>query len=341
MTANSFGERFRITSFGESHGPALGVVIEGCPAGLEVDEALLKNALERRRPGSSAVVSGRAEDDHPEILSGVFDGKTLGTPIAVIVRNHDARSQDYKNLAPRPGHADDVWVKKFGWSDPRGGGRSSGRETLSRVIGGAFAQMLVRKLSPQSQVLSFAQKIGPYSLSASDVERAQSQLSTKDIDAFVGRFPSRDQSQNVEKLLLDAKAQGKSYGGLATVVVRQPPPFLGQPVFLKLKAQMAQAFMSLGATAGFEIGEGFAVIGEEGSAFHNQGEGPYGGIRGGISTGQDIIARVAFKPTSSVLDVAKKGRHDPCIVPRALPVLEAMLWIILADQLMYSRSDRV
>ena len=352
--SNSFGSRFILTSFGESHGAALGAVLDGVPAGIAWDEPLLTRELERRRPGQSSVVSSRGEKDEAEVLSGVYEGKTLGTPIAIIVRNKDARSEDYKQISsnPRPGHADDVWVNKFGHSDPRGGGRSSGRETLSRVIGGAIAQMILRTATLNVRVTGFASQIGPLSLS--DADRTAIETSLYANDRYIARFPSASQSAAVEKLLLDAKTNGHSYGGVGEIWIDGVPANLGQPVFHKIKADLASACMSLGATASFELGAGLASVTAEGSVFHGSGGASgstssggahvnesYGGIRGGITTGERIILRVGFKPTSSVMDVAKKGRHDPCIVPRALPVLEAMAYHVIADHLLWSRTDRV
>lgn len=322
LSANSFGHLFKITSFGESHGGGLGTVIEGCPAGLVFDEALLLQWMARRRPGTSAAVSGRAESDTPEVLSGVFEGRTLGTPITVLVRNRDARSEDYEAIknSPRPGHADDVWKEKFGHVDHRGGGRSSGRETLARVIGGAFAQMFVRTVAPEVQVGSWPRQIGP--LQFQNAEQAT--------------------GAQIEDFLTQAKAEGQSYGGIGEVHIQNPPVSLGQPVFRKLKSDLASAMMSIGATTGFEFGEGFASAERRGTDFHGAADASsYGGIRGGVSTGETIYFRVAFKPTSSVLDVAKKGRHDPCIVLRALPVLEAMTWLVLADHILWRRLDRI
>ena len=328
-----------MTSFGESHGPALGVVIDGLPAGVVWQQEILDLELARRRPGQSKVVSGRAEADSVEILSGVFEGRTLGTPIAAIVRNHDARSEDYKSIAtsPRRGHADDVWKTKFGHVDPRGGGRSSGRETVSRVIAGSVARMFLKQAAPNVAVTGFASQIGPYQLSENDLVG----LTGERVDLFTARFPSTDKSRDVETLLLNAKAEGHSYGGVAEIWVDGVPQGLGQPVFRKIKADLAAAAMSLGATASFEIGEGSESSQAEGSVFHANRDAVYGGIRGGITTGERLRFRVVFKPTSSVLDVAKKGRHDPCIVPRAIPVLEAMTAFVLADHLLWSRGDRI
>jgi chorismate synthase len=340
--ANSFGNLFSFSSFGESHGKALGVVIQGMPARVSFREDLLNLNLKRRRPGSSDVVSSRQEQDQPELLSGIFDGKTLGTPIAVIVRNEDARSQDYAGLSTRAGHADDVWLKKFSISDPRGGGRSSGRETLARVIAGSFAQMLSQSLYPKLSIVGFAQTISKYELQSGDRVALEQQVSTEYVDRFAARFPSPVQSPIVENLLRDAKAEGKSYGGVVEIWLDGVPAGLGQPVFHKLKADLASAMMSVGATIGVEFGEGFESTRAEGSEFHTRTDSDhYGGIRGGISTGERIRMRVALKPTSSVLDVAKKGRHDPCIVPRAIPVLEAMCWCVIADHFLWMRNDRI
>lgn len=344
-SANTFGSRLKFTSFGESHGLALGVVIDGVPAGVKWNEKVLLKEMSRRRPGQSKIVSARAEMDSPEVLSGVYQGKTLGTPIAIIVRNHDARSEDYKEISkkPRAGHADDVWQMKFGHTDPRGGGRSSGRETLARVIAGSVAQMILAHLAPKLRVRCFASAIGPFKLNAADLSTLSKAKQMYFSDQFPARFPSSSKSNEVEKLLLKAKEEGKSYGGVADLWVDGVPKGLGQPVFHKIKADLALALMSVGATAGFEVGDGFSVIGEEGSKFHSlkSDQSKYGGQRGGITTGERLILRVGFKPTSSVLDVAKKGRHDPCIVPRAIPVLEAMTYFTLVDHLLWARTDRI
>ena len=343
MGANTFGNLFSVTSFGESHGAALGAVIDGCPAGVIWDEQVLQRELERRRPnqkieGREVVVTSRNENDTPEVLSGVYEGKTLGTPIAILIRNSDARSADYEKIksAPRAGHADDVWKMKFGHSDPRGGGRSSGRETVSRVIGGSVALMFLKQAAPQFQIKGFASQIGPFELTAQD----RTQISSVRVEDYVARFPSSQQNE-VEKLLVEAKQQGKSYGGTAELWLDGVPQGIGQPVFRKLKSELAAAMMSVGAVSGVEIGEGFDATHAEGSQFHQQGEQPYGGIRGGISTGDRIVIKVAFKPTSSVLDVAKLGRHDPCIVTRAIPVLESMASLVIADHLLLARTDRI
>lgn len=351
MSASSFGQRFVMTTFGESHGPALGVVIDGCPAGVPFDEGRLRSELARRRPGTvtasgESITSARAESDEPEILSGVYQGVTLGTPIAMLVRNQDARSKDYQEIAekPRVGHADDVWRGKFGHTDPRGGGRSSGRETVARVMAGAVAQMLLAKLCPGLSVRGFARQIGPLLLSDEElVALDEAALSVQQIDAFAARLPSARLSKQVTDLLVAAKQEGRSYGGIIELWMDGVPASLGQPVFHKLKADLAQAMLSVGSTSSVELGDGVEVASAEGSTFHSKVEKPlrYGGVRGGISTGERIVLRVACKPTASVLHVAKAGRHDPCIVPRAIPVLEAMAYVVLADHALWQRTDRL
>ncbi|MFN8790713.1 MAG: chorismate synthase [Bdellovibrionales bacterium] len=320
MSANSFGSRFVITTFGESHGAALGVVIDGCPSGLTWNQDLILKNLSRRRPGTSSVVSGRQESDQFEILSGVFEGKTLGTPIAMIVRNQDARSQDYDQIKsnPRAGHADDVWKEKFGYSDHRGGGRSSGRETVCRVLAGSVAQMLVQAWVPKLEVQATVVQIGS--------ETVQGPPYTPEVLA------------RLEK----AQKEGESFGGVIEVRVKNPSRSLGQPVFHKLKSDLAAAYMSIGAVSAVELGAGIESLHKKGTEFHSESASSnYGGIRGGLSTGEDILFRVHVKPTSSLLDVAKKGRHDPFIGTRAVPVVESMSYLVLADHLLWKRTDRL
>ncbi|MCB0356289.1 MAG: chorismate synthase, partial [Bdellovibrionales bacterium] len=338
MSANSFGNRFKITSFGESHGVAMGVIIDGCPAGVPFDNELLMKELKRRRPGShegdTNLNSDRKEKDEPEVLSGVYAGLTLGTPIAIVVRNQDMRSKDYDEIKSqvRRGHADQVWKSKFGHSDHRGGGRSSGRETIARVMAGAVAQMVLQQVAPSLEIFAFAQSIGPLFLTPEDRKILLQQSSPKQlyIDTFPARFPKEKQKGKITQLLSQAKIEGKSYGGIASFHILNSIENLGQPVFHKLKSDLAQAFMSIGATSGVELGAGFAAPQAEGSQFHQENDSNhYGGIQGGISTGDPIEMTIAFKPTASVLDTAKKGRHDPCIVPRALPVIEAMAKIVV------------
>lgn len=319
MSANIFGERFKVVSFGESHGPVYGVVIDGMPANIIYNEQLLLNNLAQRKPGHGHTTS-RNESDKPEILSGLYENKTLGTPIAVVVKNENQKSEDYEKIkaSPRIGHADDVWQNKFGHTDHRGGGRSSGRETLNRVIAGSFAQMLMLQMNHKIKVTAFAKQIGPHKLTEQN------------------ELPS-----NIKTFLENAKLTGESYGGIIECRIENPPMSLGQPVFHKFKSDLASAVISIGATTGFEFGQGFSNIEMPGTEFHKQMNSTnYGGVRGGITTGEDIIFRVAFKPTSSIKDVAKQGRHDPCIVPRAIPVVSAMAWLVLADHYLWSKTDR-
>lgn len=338
MSANLFGTLFKFTSFGESHGKALGVVIDGCPAGVEFNIDLLQANLARRKPGQSSITTARDESDLPIVLSGVFEEKTIGTPICIMVENSGQRSADYNEIksTARIGHADDTWKKKFSHVDHRGGGRSSGRETVTRVLAGSVAQMLVQKLQSKIQIKAFSAEIGPYRLTASELETIWMQ----NIDSYSTRFPSI-QSNEIVTMLEQAKLEGESFGGVVELRIKNAPAGLGQPVFHKLKADLANAMLSLGAAVAVEIGEGFGSPELAGSEFHKEMESAkYGGIRGGISTGEEIIIRVAFKPTSSIKDVAKKGRHDPCIVPRAVPVIESMAWLVLADHMLWSRLDK-
>ena len=356
--ANTFGQFFRVTTFGESHGAGLGCVIDGCPAGVAISMSEIQGALDRRKPGQQAWTSARKESDTIEILSGVFEGKTLGTPIACLVRNQDARSSDYSAVesalragaVARAGHADDQWRNKFGHSDSRGGGRSSGRETVARVIAGAFAQACASALVPELRVTGFAGEIAGIAIDLDERAAFLKLAGLHPADAFAARLPSVEKSRAVEALLIEAVSLGKSYGGVAEIAVMNAPEGLGQPVFRKLKSDLASAYFGVGATAGVEIGAGFASVAAEGTEFHsaksasNEGAksaSKYGGIRGGISTGDPILARIAFKPTSTVMDLAKRGRHDPCIVPRALPVLEAMTWLVLCDHLLWRRLDKI
>ena len=344
MRGNQFGKVFCLSTFGESHGPALGAVIDGCPAGVRWQADLLTKFMDRRRPGQSLVSSARDEPDAVEVLSGIFEGQTLGTPIAAIVRNRDARSDDYtpERLAMRRGHATDLWATKFGHSDPRGSGRASGRETLARVIGGAVARMLVTQLVPAVRVIAFTSRVGTIHLKPSDCADAAEALEEDpwQVDQFTTRCPSIEKNELIEMLLSEAKQNGESYGGEVFVAVHGLPAGLGQPVFDKIKAEFARAFLSVGATAAFETGDGLRAAEVSGAEFHHARQ-EYGGVRGGLTTGDPVTMRVAFKPTSSRGEMATAGRHDPCIVPRAVPVLEAMTWLTLADQILRSRLDRV
>ena len=321
---NTFGRNFCVTTFGESHGRALGAVIDGCPPGIPLDETDIQPLLDRRRPGSSPMTSPRNETDTVEILSGVFEGKTTGTPIAMIVRNRDVQSKDYEEFRTvfRPGHADFTYQEKFGIRDHRGGGRSSGRETVGRVAAGALAMkyLAMNGISISGRIVSVHGRTDP---------------------------------AGIEEEILAAKQAGDSVGGIAEIVAKGCPAGLGDPVFGKLDALIAGAMMGIGAVKAVEIGDGFAVAGRFGSenndAMTKDGfaTNHAGGILGGISSGQEIVVRIAVKPTPSiaktqatrdihgnVIDISVSGRHDPCIVPRIIPVAEAMLALVLADALL-------
>lgn len=327
---NTFGRNFRITTFGESHGVAVGVVIDGCPAGIRLNEKDIQPFLDRRRPGTSPLTSPRQEKDRIEILSGIFEGVTTGTPIAMIVRNEDARPGDYDHQKEvfRPGHADFTYQEKYGIRDYRGGGRSSGRETLGRVAAGAVAQKIL----------------------------AESGIK---ITGTILEVHGKKTEDEIIQEILSAKEQGDSVGGIVEIIASGCPSGLGDPVFLKLDALVAGAMMGIGAVKGVEIGDGFVAAQKCGSENNDQmtAEGfksnHAGGILGGISTGQDIVVRIAVKPTPSiakiqktrttdgeVVDISVGGRHDPCIVPRIVPVAEAMLALVLVDCLLEQAKYR-
>ncbi|MBI4956051.1 MAG: chorismate synthase [Myxococcales bacterium] len=338
---NSFGRHFRVTTFGESHGPAIGVVVDGVPPRLPLDVAAIQTELDRRRPGQSALASGRREDDAVEILSGVYMGVTTGAPIAMLIANRDARPDDYRELASvfRPGHADFTWQAKYGVRDPRGGGRASGRETAVRVAAGAVARQLL--LRRGVRVLGHVVEIGGIRAERFD-------------EASLGSSPVRAADPEASVAMVHAieaaQRDGDSLGGVVAVHARGVPAGWGDPVFGKLDAALAGALMGIGAVKAVEIGDGFALARLRGSEA-NDAPGPdgfasnhAGGIQGGISNGSEIVARVAVKPTPSIarpqatLDLAGaattvsvRGRHDPCIAPRLVPVAEAMVCLVLVD----------
>ncbi|MBU0981317.1 chorismate synthase [Patescibacteria group bacterium] len=307
---NTIGTLFRVTTWGESHGKALGVLIDGCPPGLEISEEKIQKDLDRRKPGQSGTTA-RHEEDKVEILSGVFEGRSLGTPISMLVRNHDAKPEDYKNVGTRPGHADFTYEAKFGIRDPRGGGRSSGRETVARVMAGAVAREFLKYLS----VKSYIRQIG--TVKNENLEES----------------PTPKMLEEIEK----AQNEGDSLGGIVEIHVTGLEAGIGSPVFGKLEAQMAKALMSVGAVKGFEFGEGFNAANLRGSEHNSR---PSGGSLGGISDGTELILRVAVKPPSSIAKEVS-GRHDVCIVPRIPVILESMVLIVLADLLLMQRAQNV
>ncbi len=355
MAGNTLGTIFKVMTFGESHGPAIGVVVEGCPSGIPFDMELVNRDLQRRRPGQSAVTTSRKEAEQPVLLSGVFEGKTTGTPIALLVYNQDHRSSDYKDLKQlfRPSHADYTYFKKYGHRDYRGGGRASARETVARVIAGAIAKMV---LSRQGiKILAYTHSIGQWVCSSID----RSTLDTSIIESNVVRCPDIQKAEEMEAGILQAKSEGDTLGGVVKCIIRGVPVGLGEPVFDKLHAQLGHAVLSIPACKGFEIGAGFASTLKRGSDLNDifeikEGEvststNNSGGIQGGISNGQDIVFSAAFKPVSTLLKKQKtvtkskeeieyipRGRHDPCVVPRAVPIVEAMAAMVICDAwLMY------
>lgn len=336
MSANSFGHIFKVTTFGESHGGGLGVVIEGCPSGVSFDMELLKKNMNRRRPGQSSVTTSRVETDTPKLLSGVFEGRTLGTPIAIMIENNNVDSSSYsqRNLEQRKGHATDLWADKFGHSDPRGSGRASGRETASRVMAGSVGQMVLKELSPNLNVCAYVSQIGPIFLG-----EPPSELSNEFVDQFPTRMPKAELNQKATHLLEKAKSEGDSFGGVVGLQITGCPRGLGQPVFHKIKSDLASALMGIGAASSVRFGgadENYSLSGLE---FHDSNKN-YGGIRGGITTGEVIQCHLGFKPPATIGKMAKEGRHDPCILPRVVPVVEAMTHLVLVDHLLWVRLDR-
>ena len=356
---SSFGELFRISTFGESHGGGVGVIIEGCPPRLTVDLSLIQAELDRRRPGQSRITTPRQEADQVEILSGLIDGITLGTPIAMMVRNKDQRPGDYQQMqvAFRPSHADATYQAKYGIQARSGGGRASARETIGRVAAGALAKQLLRR-THQTEVLAWVKRI--HTLEA---EINPASVSLADVEANMVRCPAPAMAKQMVERIEAIGREGDSCGGVIECLVRHPPVGLGMPVFDKLEADLAKAVMSLPASKGFEIGSGFAGTFQKGSE-HNDPFLPSadgrlrtatnnsGGIQGGISNGEPILIRVAFKPTATIrkeqqtidsdgnsTTLAAKGRHDPCVVPRAVPMVEAMVSLVLADHLLRQQGQ--
>jgi chorismate synthase len=356
---SSFGTLFRISTFGESHGGGVGVIVDGCPPRLQLDLEAIQAELNRRKPGQSKITTPRKEDDQVEILSGLLNGVTLGTPIAMVVRNKDQRPQDYKEMkvAFRPSHADATYQAKYGIQARSGGGRASARETIGRVAAGAIAKQLLAKANG-TEVLAWVQRIHTI-----EAQIDPAAVSLHAIESNIVRCPDAAAAEQMIERIEAIGREGDSCGGLITCVVRRPPVGLGMPVFDKLEADLAKAVMSLPATKGFEIGSGFAGTLLKGSE-HNDAFLPTmdgslhtatnnsGGIQGGISNGEEIVIRVAFKPTATIrkeqqtinaagaaTTLAAKGRHDPCVLPRAVPMVEAMVALVLADHLLRQQGQ--
>jgi chorismate synthase len=355
---NTFGKFFSITTFGESHGPAIGVVIDGCPAGLAIDEEFIQAELDRRKPGQSKITTQRKESDSFRILSGVFEGKTQGTPIAITIDNEDQRSKDYSHLENtfRPSHADFTYEAKYGTRDHRGGGRSSARETASRVAAGAIAKLFLKQHGVD--IAGFVSQVG-------DIKAPHyTELDLARTEDTIVRCPHPATAEKMISLIDSVRLDRDTVGGIVTCVIRNTPAGLGEPVFDKLHAELGKAMLSINAVKGFEYGSGFSGITMRGSQhndeFYNDSgkvrtrTNHSGGVQGGISNGEDIYFNVAFKPVATIMQdqqsvdkdgkettVSGKGRHDPCVVPRAVPIVEAMAALVIADFVLRSRAAKV
>src|SRR5881227_3873364 len=355
---NTFGQLFRVTTFGESHGGGIGVVVDGCPPRIALSSADIQGELDRRRPGQSKITTQRKEPDRCEILSGVFEGRTLGTPITVLVRNQDARPEAYEAMREtfRPSHADFTYQAKYGIRNWQGGGRASARETIGRVAGGAIARKVLTTLFPKIEVVAFVTQIHQI---VARIDR--SKVKTAKVEATIVRCPDKAAAKNMIALIEQTRAAGDSLGGVIECIARNVPAGLGEPVFDKLEADLAKAMLSLPATKGFEIGSGFSSTRMRGSEHNDPFEmrsgkirtstNYSGGVQGGISNGEDIYFRVAFKPTATIAreqqtvtasheqtKLAARGRHDPCVLPRAVPMVEAMAALVLCDHALRQRA---
>ncbi len=353
---NSFGNIFTVTTFGESHGAGVGGVIDGFPAGIDIDLDFVQSELDRRKPGQSKITTGRQEGDKVEILSGVFEGKSTGCPIGFLVRNTNQHSNDYENVRNvfRPSHADYTYTQKYGLRDHRGGGRSSARETISRCVGGAFAKIALRQLG--ISVTAYTSQVGNIA-----IDKDYSKLNLDNIEKNNVRCPDLDKAKEMENLILAVKEDGDTIGGIITCVIKGCPVGLGEPAFGKLHAELGAAMLGINAVKGFEYGEGFDGVGQRGSEqndifFNDNGKintrtNHSGGIQGGISNGQDIYFRVLFKPVATQLReqptvdkdgndtmLEVKGRHDPCVLPRAVPVVEAMAAMVILDNYLLNKT---
>ena len=352
--SNSLGKIFRLTTFGESHGPAIGGVIDGCPAGLELDLDAVQKELERRKPGQSKITTQRKEPDQVEFLSGIFEGKTTGTSIGFQIRNTNQRSKDYSHNVDvyRPSHADYTYDQKYGIRDHRGGGRSSARETANWIVGGALAKQLLKDI----EITAFTSSVGTIFL-----EKPYQDLDFSNIESNMVRCPDPETAEKMIDRITEIKKEGDTIGGTITCVLRNVPRGLGEPIFDKLHARLGQAMLSLNAVKGFEYGSGFCGAEMKGSEhndlFNKDGSTKSnlsGGIQGGISNGMDIYFRVAFKPVATLIqkqdtidskgnevEMMGKGRHDPCVVPRAVPIVEALAAMVLADFYLLDKVSRV
>lgn len=355
MAGNSFGKIFRLTTFGESHGKGIGGIIDGCPPSIELNIEFIQNELKRRKPGQSKITTQRAEDDLIDFQSGVFEGKTTGTPISFFVKNKDQRSKDYSNIKDvyRPSHADYTYQTKYGIRDYRGGGRSSARETIARVAAGAIAKTILKKYG--IEIKAYTSKVHQIELTKNYLE-----LDLNTIDNNIVRCPDAETAEKMIQLIDKARLNGDSVGGVISCIAQNVPAGLGEPVFDKLHAELGKAMLSINAVKGFEYGLGFAATNLYGSEhndiFVNENgkirtkTNRSGGIQGGISNGEDIYFKVAFKPIATLLKeqntvdknkneitINPKGRHDPCVLPRAVPIVEAMTALVLVDYLLINK----
>ena len=355
---NTFGNLFKLTSFGESHGSMIGGIIEGCPAGLEINKGLIQKDLDRRKPGQSKVTSPRKEDDKVQLLSGIFEGKSTGTPIGFLIPNINSKSQDYSNIKDvfRPSHADYTYEEKYGLRDYRGGGRSSARETACRVVAGSIAKQLLN---------NYGIKISAYVSSIGNIFADEKNMDiNKDYDSNIVRCPDNDASEKMINLITELKSKGNTVGGQIKCIINGVKPGLGEPVFDKLHADLGKAMLSINAVKGFEYGSGFSGSKMTGSVHNDEfivengnvstKTNNSGGIQGGISNGEEIYFKVAFKPVATIMskqnsidkeknnvELSVKGRHDPCVVPRAVPIVESMAAIVLADHLLRNRTSKL
>ena len=359
MAGNSFGNIFKLTTFGESHGIAIGGIIDGCPAGLEIDFNFIHNELQRRKPGQSHITTQRKEDDVVKFLSGIFEGKTTGTPIGFIIENNDAKSKDYEHLkdAFRPSHADFTYKEKYGMRDYRGGGRSSARETACRIVGGAIAKLLLKK--ENISIIAYVSCVGKIKLNSNyknlDLTKTENNLV---------RCPDEKIATEMISLIEETRKKGDTIGGIVSCVIKNSPAGLGEPVFDKLHADLGKAILSINAVKGFEYGSGFDSVNYNGSelndVFVNENgkistaTNNSGGLQGGISNGEDIYFNVAFKPVATITKTQKsvnekgkeinleaKGRHDPCVLPRAVPIVESMAALVLVDHLLRAKVSKL
>ena len=355
---NTFGKLFRLTTFGESHGKAIGAILDGCPAGLTLDLEKIRAEMQRRKPGQSKITTQRKEEDEIELLSGVFEGKTTGTPIGILIPNEDQKSKDYAHIADtfRPSHADYTYFEKYGHRDYRGGGRSSARETAARVAGGAIAKQLLATKGISIQ--AYVSQVGEIRL-----EKPYTALNLDLAEDNIVRCPDPDLAEVMIAHIDQVRMDRDTIGGIVSCVIKNCPPGLGEPVFDRLHADLGKAMLSINAVKGFEYGSGFEGVTLRGSQHNDafvQQEGKIqtltnhsGGIQGGISNGEDIYFRVAFKPVATLMQdqasvntagqavtVSGKGRHDPCVVPRAVPIVEAMAALVIADFLLLSKSNK-